>query len=63
MFMKLTQRVDIYQILHTAFECADPKGAKKTDNLTVFFALLGSVCVKAENKMLVKFSPGLVVQA
>ena len=32
--------------------------SKKLLDLTVFFALLGSVCVKAERKMLVKLTPG-----
>jgi hypothetical protein len=32
----------------------DPKSTKKTDNLTVFFVLLGSARVKALNRMLVK---------
>ncbi len=39
--------VNFTNILHTAFTCADLKSAKKTDDLTVFFALLGSVCLKA----------------
>jgi len=36
----------------------DHKSAKKTDGLTVFFALLGFVHVKAARKMLVKSTPG-----
>jgi len=35
----------------------DPKSAKKTERLTVFFALLGSMSVKALSKMLVKLTP------
>jgi len=31
---------------------------KKTDSLTVFFALLGSAAAKALRKMLVKLTPG-----
>ncbi len=30
--------------------CPDPKSAKKTDGLSVFFAFLGSASVKAERK-------------
>jgi len=37
----------------------DSKSAKKTDNLSVFFAPLGSVRVKAAHKMLVKLTPGV----
>jgi len=39
---------------------ADPKNAKKTDSLTVFFALLGSELLKAERKMLVKSTLGFL---
>jgi len=46
-------------ILRAAFTNTDPENAKKTDNFTVFFALLGSTRVKALCKMLVKLTPGL----
>jgi len=36
---------------------ADPKSAKKTDSLTVFFALLGYISVKASRKTLMKLTP------
>jgi hypothetical protein len=36
-----------------------PKVQKNTVKLSVFFALLGSACVKAAHKMLVKSTPGL----
>jgi len=36
-----------------------PKAQKDTNDLSVFFALLGSVCVKASRKMLVKSTPTL----
>ncbi len=39
---------------------ADPKSAKKTDGLTVFFVLLGSALVKAASKMFVKLTPNIV---
>jgi len=35
----------------------DPKSAKKTDNLIVFFVLSASGRVKAARKMLVKLTP------
>jgi len=44
-------------ILRLAFTRADPKSAIKTDNLTIFFALLGSARVKDERKMLAKLTP------
>jgi len=50
--MKLTPN-----ILCKASTCADPKSTKKTDNLTAFFELLGSVHIKALRKMLVKLTP------
>jgi len=37
--------------------CADPKSAKKTDNLTVFFVLLGFVWIKTAYRMLMKLTP------
>jgi len=38
--------------------CTDPKRAKKTDELTVFFALLGSARIKSAHEMFVKSTPG-----
>jgi len=35
-----------------------PKAQKKTDSLTIFFAFLGSACVKASHKTLIKLTPG-----
>jgi len=40
---------------------ADLKSAKKTENLTVFFALSGSGFVKAERKMLVKLTLVVII--
>ncbi len=37
----------------------EPKSAKKTYGLTVFFALLGSVCSKVVLRMLMKLTPGV----
>jgi hypothetical protein len=34
-----------------------PKAPKKTDNFTVFFALLGSAYIKTARKMLMKLTP------
>ena len=44
--------------LRAAFTPADPESAKKIVKLSSFFALLGSVCVKAACRMLVKLTPG-----
>ena len=44
-------------MLREAFTCEYPKSAKKTDSLTVFFALLGSFRIKAAHKILVKLTP------
>jgi len=43
------------QLLHVQI----PKSAKKTDSLTVFFALLGAACVKTARPMLVKSNHGI----
>jgi len=43
----------------SSFTRADPKSTKRLDELTVFFALLGSVSAKAVHRMLVKLTPGL----
>jgi len=40
----------------SAFVPTDPKSAKKTDNLTVFFALLGFAGVKAGCRTLMKLT-------
>jgi len=50
MLMKSTPGVDLTSILREAFMCADPKSAKNTVKLSVFFALLGSECLKAAGK-------------
>ena len=50
--------VNFTNILHAAFTYADLKSTKNTVKLTVFYALLGSACVKAARKMLVKLTPG-----
>jgi hypothetical protein len=40
---------------------ADPKSAKITVNLSVFFTVLGSAHIKAASTMLVKLTPGAVL--
>ncbi len=49
--------INFTNTLSAAFTCTDPKSAKKTVSLTVFFAILGSAHVKAARKMLVKWTP------
>ncbi len=48
---------NLTNILPAAFTYKDPKSAERTDNLNVFFALLGSACVKAVITTLVKLTP------
>ncbi len=49
--------VNFVNVLQAAFERTNPKSVKKTDNLTVFFALFGSASVKAR-RTLMKLTPG-----
>jgi hypothetical protein len=44
-------------VLRAAFTHSDFKSATKTDNLTVFFALLGSAHIKASRRMVKKLTP------
>jgi len=41
------------------FVHTDPESAKKKDNLTVFFALLGTVRIKAGCRKLMKLTPAV----
>jgi len=50
--------VNFINVLCTVFTRPDPKSAKKTDGLTVFFALLGSSYAKAAHRTLMKLTPG-----
>ncbi len=43
--------VNFIKVLRAAFARADPKSAKKTVKLSVFFALLGSAHIKASRKI------------
>jgi len=54
--------VNFINILRKAFMRTDPKSAKKTESLTVFFALLGSACVKTTQKKLMKLNPSVPVK-
>jgi len=51
--------VNFTNILHAAFRLVDLENVKKIDNLTVFFTLLGSACVKAVRRTFMKFSLGV----
>jgi len=53
--------VNFINVLQAAFERTDPKSAKNTDNLIVFFALLGSASSKASHEMLMKLTPCHIV--
>ena len=58
---KIDRRSYFTKILRAAFMRADPKSAIKLLNLTVFFALLGSACINAASRMLVKLTPGVIL--
>ncbi len=49
--------VNFINVLLAAFAPQIPKVQKKTDNLTVFFTLLGSTCIKAVCRTLMKLTP------
>jgi len=55
--MKLSPSVNLINVRQAATVRSDPESA--TDNLTVFFSLLGSGRVKAAHKMLVKSRSGV----
>jgi len=57
MWVKLSPGVNFTTILHATFTREDPKSAKNTDDLAVFFVHLGSALVRALNNMLVKLNP------
>jgi hypothetical protein len=50
-------RVIFINFLRSAFAHSDPKSTKKTDGLTVFFALIRSGLIKADYWMLMKLNP------
>jgi len=55
----MTSGVDFINVLRVAIAHADCKSAKKTDNLTAFLALSGSVHVKALCRILMKLTQGV----
>jgi len=54
--------VNFINILQSTFANSDPESTKKTDNLTVFFVLSGSVRIKAARRTLMKLTPGVSPQ-
>ena len=54
--------VNFINVLQAAFTLADPKSAKKTVKSSSFFALSGSVSVKAARRTLMKLTHGVVVR-
>jgi len=57
--MELTSGVNFINVLQAAFTSDDPKTQKNTVKLSVFFALLGSACIKTVHKALVKLATGV----
>ncbi len=57
-FIRLGPGVNFINILQAAFKQADPKSAKNTDGLTVFFVRLGSGHIKVARIILMKLTPG-----
>ncbi len=53
-----SDRLNFINVLQADYKRKDRKRVKKTDNLTVFLALLGSARVQAARKMLVKLTHG-----
>jgi len=51
--------VNFINVLQAAFALTDPNSNKNTDNLTIFFALLGLARLKAACKMLMKLTTGV----
>jgi len=56
--VEVTPGVDFINVLRAALARADPKSTKNTVKSSGFFALLGSSCVKAAHRTLLKFTPG-----
>jgi len=56
--MRSRSGINFINILRAAFTNPDPKSAKKSDDMTLFFVLLGSAHVIAVGKNLVKLTPG-----
>ncbi len=58
--MKLTPGANFTNILQKKLLLLQIPILQKTDSLTIFFPLLGSACIKASLKMLVKLTPVVV---
>jgi len=58
LFICIHFAVDFTNITRAAFTHADHKSAKNTVKPSVVFALLGSTCIKAAHRMLMKLTPG-----
>jgi len=58
MLMKLTPGVNFTNMFTCSFCTCQSQKRKKTDDLTVFFMLLGSAHVKAAQRMSMKSTPG-----
>jgi hypothetical protein len=58
--MKLTHRLNFTNIFTLSFYARRSQKRKKTDNLTLFFTFLGSTCMKAVRRALMKFSPSFL---
>ncbi len=56
--IKLTTGVNFTNFLWAALAHANPKSTKKTVQLSVFFALSGSACIRPAHRMLMKLTPG-----
>ncbi len=57
--VKLALGINFTNIVCKAFMLADSECAKNTDSLQVFLKLLGSLLIKADQKLLVKLIPGV----
>jgi hypothetical protein len=49
--------VNFTNIIRAAFTQADPKSAKKTVKLSVFFEHSGSACIKSALRTMIKIDP------
>jgi len=61
MLMKSTQGVNFINIPHATFTNADPEYIKFQLSHQYFFMPLGSACIKASRKTLMKLTPGVDV--
>jgi len=58
-FIEIISSVNFTNVLSTTFKQGDPESVKKTNNLTVFFALSGSARVEAAGRVLMKLTRGV----